>query len=62
MGRQQRNRHPANRLGRRRAARMGEGRGVHLPGNAAAAPDTAMPADESPPRQRPADQDSPHQG
>ena len=61
MGRQQRNRHPANRLGRRRTAR-GEGRGAHLPGNAAAGPDPVMPAEESPTRQRPAGQDSPHQG
>ncbi len=62
MGRQQRNRHPANRLGRRRTARTGEGRGAYLPGNAAAAPDPVVPAEESPTRQRPAGQDSPHQG
>ncbi len=61
MGRQQRNRHPANRLGRRRAARVGEGRVGHPPDNVTAGPDPVMPGEELPTHHRPAGQNSPHQ-
>jgi len=61
MGRQQRNRHPANRLGRRRSARLGEVRATHTPGNMAAGPDPVMPGEELPTRHRPSGQNTPHQ-
>jgi len=61
MGRQQRNRHPANRLGRRRSPRAGDARDTRVPGNVAAGPDPVMPGEELPTRHRPAGQNSPHQ-
>lgn len=63
MGRQQRNRHPANRLGRRRSARVGETRTahVHVPGNVAAGPDSMLQEDEMSNRHHPAGQNPPHQ-
>jgi hypothetical protein len=60
MGRQQRNRHPANRLGQRRRPRAGDAPGApssyHRSG-----PDTAVPNQEPPAEHRPPGQESPHQ-
>lgn len=61
MGRQQRNRHPANRLGRRRSARPVEGRVQHAPGNVAAEPGPLVPDEELPTHHRPGGQNAPHQ-
>jgi hypothetical protein len=61
MGRQQRNRHPANRLGQRRRPRVGDTPSApsthHRSG-----PDTAVPGQESPTVHRPPGQNSPQQG
>jgi hypothetical protein len=60
MGRQQRNRHPANRLGQRRRPRAGDAPAAssnyHRGG-----PDPVAPAQELPTSHRPPGQDTPHQ-
>ena len=60
MGRQQRNRHPANRLGQRRRPRAGDAQGTrsnyHRGG-----PDVVAPGQELPATPRPPGQNSPHQ-
>jgi len=61
MGRQQRNRHPTNRLGRRRSPRVGDVRSETAPGNLRSGPDPVAPGEELPTAHRPVGRNSPHQ-
>ena len=60
MGRQQRNRHPANRLGQRRRPRVGDAP-ANQPSYHPGGPDTVPTGQELPTVHRPPGQDSPHQ-
>lgn len=63
MGRQQRNRHPANRLGQRRRSYRTENPSpnTHSHEQERAGPDSYQPGEELPTHQRPAGQSSPFQ-
>lgn len=60
MGRQQRNRHPANRLGQRRRSYRNEGQ-TATGELGRAGPDNRKPGEELPTRHRPPGQNSPFQ-
>jgi hypothetical protein len=60
MGRQQRNRHPANRLGQRRRPRVGDAPGANS-SHHRGGPDTGVQGQELPTVHRPPGQNSPHQ-
>ena len=61
MGRQQRNRHPANRLGQRRRPRHAEPSPVVEAEARRAGPDPQAPGEDPLTHHRPAGQNSPHQ-